>query len=82
MVDDLEGGDETEAHAEAEEAACVGHEPDQWDLLVALDAGHHGILNHHGKQHMFLMVSTHLLVQLRYVWKHKEGSKQTPLCRR
>ena len=41
MVDDLEGGDEAESHAEAEEAASVGNEADQGDLLVTLDTGYH-----------------------------------------
>ncbi len=44
VVDDLECRDEAESHAEAQETAGVGHEPDQGDLLIPLDAGHHGIL--------------------------------------
>ena len=44
MVDDLEDGDEAESHAEAEEAAGVGHEGDHRDLLVAHYPRHHRVL--------------------------------------
>ena len=43
VVDDLEDGDEAEAHGEAEEAAGVGHEADEGDLLVALDPRDDGV---------------------------------------
>ena len=34
IVEDLEDGDDGEAHAEAQDAAAVGHEPDDGDPLV------------------------------------------------
>ena len=43
VVDDLEDGDEAEAHGEAEESAGVGHEADEGDLLVALDPRDDGV---------------------------------------
>ena len=43
VVEDLEDGDEAEAHGEAEEAARVGHEADEGDLLVALDPRDHRV---------------------------------------
>ena len=37
VVENLEDGDETAAHGEAEDAADVGDEPDRRHFLVALD---------------------------------------------
>ena len=48
VVEDLEDADEAEAHAEAEEAARVGHEGDHRDLLVAHDLRHHRVLQVQG----------------------------------
>ena len=38
-MEDLEDGDDGEAHAEAQDAAAVGHEPDDGDPLVPDDLG-------------------------------------------
>ena len=50
VVDDLEGRHEGEAHAEAQEAAGVGHEPDERDLLVSFHPRDHGVLDVHVDQ--------------------------------
>ena len=44
MVANLEDGDEGAAHAEAEDAANVGHEPDHRDLLVTSYPSHSRVL--------------------------------------
>ena len=44
-VEDLEDGDDGEAHAEAQDAAAVGHEPDDGDPLVPDDLGDDGRLD-------------------------------------
>ena len=44
-MEDLEQGDETAAHAETQDAAHVGHEPNHRDLLVALDQSHRRVLD-------------------------------------
>ena len=43
VVDDLEDGHQAEPHGQAQQAARVGHEADEGDLLVALDPRHHGV---------------------------------------
>ena len=45
VVEHLEHGHDGEAHAEAEDTAAVGHEPDDGDALVAEDLGHHRLLD-------------------------------------
>ncbi len=45
MVDHLKHSDQTAAHAQAQDAANVGHEPDDGDLLVALDQRHCRVLD-------------------------------------
>ena len=45
IVEDLEDGDDGEAHAEAQDAAAVGHEPDDGDPLVPDDLGDDGRLD-------------------------------------
>ena len=44
-VEDLEDGDDGEAHAEAQDAAAVGHEPDDGYPLVPDDLGDDGCLD-------------------------------------
>ena len=45
VVEDLEQGDQAAAHAQAQDAADVGHEPDDGDLLVPLDERHGRVLD-------------------------------------
>ena len=54
VVEDLEHADEAEPHAEAEEAARVGHEGDHRDLLVAHDLRHHRVLQVQGLFFIFI----------------------------
>ncbi len=45
VVEDLEEGDQAAAHAQAQDPAHVGHEPDDGNLLVALDQRHRRVLD-------------------------------------
>ena len=44
-MEDLEDGDDGEAHAEAQDAAAVGHKPDDGNPLVSDDLGDDGRLD-------------------------------------
>ncbi len=45
VVKHLEESDKAAAHAQAEDTADVGHEPDDWDLLVSLDQSHRRVFD-------------------------------------
>ena len=53
---------QTKSHAESEKATRVSNEPDDGDLLIALDAGHDGVLDVDVDQgHVALGVTENLL---------------------
>ena len=67
VVDDLEGRDQAEAHAQAQKAARVGHESDQRNLLITLNSGHNWILKkeqNHGDLIFWLLNRSNLDVHV------------------